>query len=102
MTNGVSDLTTLKGYFTIDRDTIKYPVDTRFFSYNSVGVYTNISEGDTQTVTYGTTYNLQVIASAPVVFTLKLGWTSTGAAYACNLLVNFFGILALLYFNFVY
>lgn len=47
ITGGVSDLTTLKGYFVISRDTTAYPKDTRFFSYTSAGLYTNVTEGST-------------------------------------------------------
>jgi hypothetical protein len=56
-------------------------VDTRFFGYDSLNVYNNITLDTTQTVKYGEAYNLLVSASGPFKFKVKLGWTG-GAIYS--------------------
>ncbi|CDW72559.1 UNKNOWN [Stylonychia lemnae] len=73
---GGQDLSGLTGSFVISRDTTTYPAETRYFNFNSVGTYNNLTEGDANSVQYGVAYNFMVAASGPVVFSLKLGYSS--------------------------
>ena len=93
-------MSTLKGYFTINKDSATYPADTRYFSYNTVGTYYNVSEDTTQTVMFGVAYNLQVVASAKVKFTIKMGWTTEGmAVWAGRLTMSSLFIAATMLFS---
>eukprot|EP00347_Sterkiella_histriomuscorum_P003732 403363158 len=87
MTSG-QDLSNLYGQFVISRDTSTYPGEMRYFYSNSVGTYFNVSEGETQNVQYGVSYNLLVAANQPVLFSLKLGYNSDGASNAFVIIVN--------------